>query len=123
MKTALPLLGLAFAATLLALPAPAFAGVEVKTSEKGITYSIRMPQDYDRAKGAILVIGFHGRGGNNKNFMDALNQYDCLKSAIVVTPNAPGNAMWETNDVPVISDLIQELQRVHHPPRTIACGF
>ncbi|MBI3726331.1 dienelactone hydrolase family protein [bacterium] len=113
----------ALVAVLVASAPSAFAGPEVKKSEKGIVYSIRFPQDYDKAKGAVLVIGFHGRGGNQVNFMDALERYSFLKSALLVTANAPKEAMWDASDLPAIGEMILELQRAHRPPRTIVCGF
>lgn len=104
-------------------PTPLTAASETKRSAKGITYSIRIPDGYDRTKGALLVVGFHGWGGNNEELMRGLQAMSHLKEAILVTPNAPKAAAWEEADLEPVADLVSEVAREHRPPRTVAFGF
>jgi poly(3-hydroxybutyrate) depolymerase len=53
--------------TLAALPAIANPP-EQKTSAKGLTYSIRIPDGYVKGK-SPLVVALHGAGDNCQNFM------------------------------------------------------
>jgi predicted esterase len=109
---------------LVVLAGPAFAGnPEVKRSEKGMTYSLRVPDGYDRSKGGLLVLALHGRGGKHTEFMDTMKAMAFLKDAIVATPQAPTNATWDAADMAPLSDLIAELQEQWSPARTLCFGF
>lgn len=120
---------LALALVLLAasalVPAPAHAAAPVTLrSEKGLEYSIRIPDGYDRSKGAVLVLALHGVNEKQANFMRTMDSMPFLKSAIVVVPQAPGEgARWEEKDVATVADLVREIQEEHRPPRTVVYGF
>lgn len=107
---------------LAALAAPACAA-EVKRSEKGMTYSVRVPAGYDVAKGAVLVVGLHGQGGNNAQFMSHIESLGLLGDALLVAPNATAGAAWEESDVDLVADLIRELRGQYRIVRAIAFGF
>ncbi len=114
-------------ALLLAFAAPALAGqgqLETRHSEKGLEYSIRIPEGYEKWRGALLVIGLHGRGGKQADFMRSLSAMKFLEKAIIVCPQAPNaGAMWDAGDLGAVGDLIHDVQAEHHPPRTVLFGF
>lgn len=114
---------LTLAAALIAAPGAACAAVEVKTSAKGMTYSLRLPPAHDPSRPTLLVLGFHGWGGNHGQFMRVLEAADFLRGAILVAPNASAAAAWEESDVPLVADLIAELKKSNRVARTIAFGF
>ena len=115
-------LGLVF---LVAATVPALAGQpEVKTSPKGMTYSIRLPDGY--AKGQHqLVLGLHGAGDNCRNFMQWLTQHDTAlpNGAILLVPQALADGAWDKPDLDPLAELVRTIQAEHQPPRTIGLGF
>ncbi len=96
---------------------------EVKKSARGMTYTMRLPAGYDKAKGAVLVVAFHGQGGNHSNFFQAVEGMPAFRHAILAAPDAPAGAAWQEPDLGVAADLAAELQREWRPLRTIAFGF
>ncbi len=103
--------------------ATACTAAETKQSARGMTYSIRVPDGYDRAKGALLVVGFHGWGGEHTQLMRGMEAFGFLRDAILVAPNAPKAAAWEEADLDPTADLLDELKRGFNVQRTIAFGF
>lgn len=111
-------------ASLILFTSSAEAGVEVKKSNQGMDYSIRLPSGHDVRKSTRLVFAMHGRGGNHARFMRIVNQgASHLADAILVAPNAPTNAQWSLDDLPVIAKLIDEVKAEHSVSHTIMFGF
>lgn len=113
-------LALLFLATASASAAPP----ETKTSPKGMTYSIRVPDGY--AKGQHpLVVGLHGAGDNCQNFMRWLDgpQSTIPKDAVLLVPQALQNGAWDQADAAPLAELIRETQAAYPPTRTIGMGF
>ncbi|MBI3724146.1 hypothetical protein HY251_09375, partial [bacterium] len=70
--------------------APARAdGVETKQSSQGLTYSVRVPDGWDRKKGGLLAVGFYGRGDSHARFLSVYTGIAYLASAVLVAPEAP----------------------------------
>jgi predicted esterase len=118
-------MGIRTAASLLAillLPSLAQAA-ESKTTREGMAYSIQVPKSYAPSEGAVLVLGLHGRGGSNTQFMPILVGASYLKQHILVAPNALTNARWGAEDLPVLAALVRELHATFNVSRTIAFGF
>lgn len=110
--------------SLAALLSPSLAqAAEVKQSKGGMTYSIRVPGTYDPGQGVVLVLGLHGRGGSHTQFMPGLERASFLSRHIVVAPNALANAQWAETDLPVLAELVKELQASYNVNRTIVFGF
>jgi predicted esterase len=117
---------LAMLALVLIAAGPACSAAEVKTSAGGMTYSIRLPPGHDPAKPTLLVLGFHGWGGNHDQFMRYLalgELQDVLGRAILVTCNAMAGAAWEESDLPLVVDLLKEVKKQYKVARTIGVGF
>lgn len=112
----------ALAVVLSVLASPTQAA-EVKQSKGGMAYSIRVPADYDAGQGVVLVLGLHGRGGSHTQFMPGLERASFLRAHVVVAPNALANAQWAAPDLPVLADLVKELQATYNVLRTIVYGF
>ncbi|MBL4849330.1 MAG: HEAT repeat domain-containing protein [Planctomycetes bacterium] len=110
-------------ATLIANTAPTEAGVEVKKSREGMTYSIRIPAGYIHQQGARLVFAMHGRGDVHTRFMSVVQGASYLNNTILIAPNAPTNAQWALADLPVIAALVDEIKARYHVTRTIFFGF
>jgi predicted esterase len=117
------LLALGLLTVLLGPSSLAEAGVEVKKSQGGMEYSIRLPADFSSTKGARLVFAMHGRGGSHTRFMGVVVRAPYLNDAILVAPNASTNAQWSLKDLPVIAKLIDEVKARYHVTRTIMFGF
>src|SRR4051794_21157837 len=102
-------------ALLALLAVPAFAGdQETRHSEKGLEYSIRVPKNYDKATGALLVVALHGSGEKQANFMRTMVSMKWLDKAIIICPQAPSSAArWEHGDLASVGDLIREVQEEH----------
>ncbi len=113
------------AALVVLLAAPVLAGEpETRKSEKGLEYSIRVPRNYDKATGALLVVALHGSGEKQANFMRTMHSMKFLDKALIICPQAPSaQARWEHGDLESVADLIRETQEEHHPPRTVLYGF
>src|SRR5437764_4799333 len=114
------------AAVLVLVAAPAWAGAPTDTrkSEKGLDYLLRVPQDYDRSRGGLLVLSLHGRGEVKENFMRTTLSMKWLDKAIVACPQAPNaDKMWSATELEPMGDLLRELQDEFHPARTIVYGF
>jgi dienelactone hydrolase len=120
-RRALRLFGLG--ALVLLLTPRAEAGVQVKKSRGGWTYSLRVPEGWDRPRGGLLVVGFHGRGQSHDVMMKTLLSFDGLKDAVLAAPDAPRNALWGPDDLAPAADLLAELAQEHHATRTVGFGF
>ncbi len=108
---------------LLFFTAPATAQTEVRESRSGVTYSIRVPANYDPANGGLLVIGLHGQGGSHTGFIRSVAQAGYLSDAVVAAPNAQKGAAWEAADVEPVADMIAELRGQYRAFRVIAFGY
>jgi len=118
-----PLLAILVALASLALAAPARADVEVKRSEKGMTYSIRVPAGWDATRGGLLILGLHGQGGSHEKFMPLLEQAPFWADAVLVAPDATAGAAWEEGDIDLVADLAREVRARLGTLRTVALGF
>jgi hypothetical protein len=116
-------LALAAALLLVSVRAAEAAGVQVKKSQQGLTYSVRVPDNYDRAQGGLLVVGFHGRTQSHDVMMRTLLSFDWLKDAVLVSVDAPADKVWQAKDLAPVSALLPELKREHHALRTICYGL
>jgi predicted esterase len=111
--------------TFLALaPAALAAGQpEERRSEKGLEYSIRVPDGYDRARGGLVVFALHGRGGSHADFMRMTLGYEWLRQAVIVAPQAPNLAKtWDPTDLAPMTDLVREVSEEQHPARVVFFG-
>jgi predicted esterase len=115
------------ALVLALLATPALAGnaqPETRHSEKGLEYSIRVPDGYEKWRGALLVVALHGSGEKQANFMRTMCSMKWLDKALIICPQAPSaEARWGQGDLEPVADLIREVQEEHHPPRTVLYGF
>ncbi len=113
------------ALAVLVLAAPARAGdPEVKKSATGLGYAIRVPDGWQRERGGLMVVAFHGRGDTPARFMKCVEAIAGLESAVLVVPQAPKNGAWEdSRDTKIAGELVAELAREHQPARTVTLGF
>ncbi|KAF0244127.1 MAG: hypothetical protein FD180_2788 [Planctomycetota bacterium] len=97
---------------------------EQKTSAKGLTYQLRLPDNYAKGKHP-LVVGLHGAGGTCANFMQWMSspQATFPKDAILLAPQALKNGAWDKEDTEPLADLVREMKAAHTPVRTIGFGF
>lgn len=107
----------------LSLPASA-KPPETKQSSKGMTYSLRVPDNASRGK-HTLVVGLHGAGDNCQNFMRWIEgpQSTFPKDAILLAPQALANGAWDVPDGAPLEELVREVKRDWEPVRTIGFGF
>ncbi len=117
MRRCLSVLGLSL------LLAATCGAAEVQTAANGLTYSIRVPNNWEAGEQPLMVVGFHGWGGNHANFIRSMESFAFLNNAIVIAPDAPKAAAWEEADIQPVDELIADLQKRYKPGRTVAFGF
>ncbi|MCE9584186.1 MAG: HEAT repeat domain-containing protein [Planctomycetes bacterium] len=112
-------------AALLLMAASALASPpEQKTSGKGLTYQIRLPDNYTKGKHP-LVFALHGAGDNCADFMRWISSPESTlpKEAILVAPQALKDGAWDKEDLEPLAELIRDMKAAHAPTRTIGFGF
>ncbi len=66
-----------------------------------MTYTLRVPDDYDAERGAPLVVALHGSGDTHENFMKCMGSrlveggsLSAYRDCIWVVPDAPDRVSW-----------------------------
>ncbi len=97
---------------------------EKKTSARGLTYHVRLPDKYVKGQHP-LFFALHGAGGNGDNMMRWITgaQSTIPKEAVIVAPTASQNGEWDNPDMDPLVDLVKAVKAEYAPTRTVLTGF
>ena len=124
MKTALTILVLA-----LLVPGPVAAqsdhekGEFVLTAPKGATYTLLVPDSYDRKSGTTLVLWLHGAGDNHANAARGVKSFGTKPDWIYAIPDARANGAWQMDEEDRVMDVVNQVEKAYHVRRTFIAGF
>lgn len=112
------------AAVLLGSLALFAAPPEKKTSARGLSYLVRLPDRFAKGRHALFVV-LHGAGGSGDNMMQWITgpQSTFPKDAVLVAPTAQKDGAWDTPDMEPLADLVKALKAEYAPARTTLTGF
>ncbi len=103
--------------------APHETGSFVRTAPKGATYTLIVPDSYDRKKGATLLFWLHGAGDNHANAARGLKSYGFKPDWILVIPNAQARGSWQMEEMERVMDVFETVCRAYTIRRSMIGGF
>jgi predicted esterase len=95
----------------------------VKTAPLGATYTLHVPDSYDRKKAATLLFWLHGAGDNHANAARAYLSYRLKQDWIVVFPDAREGGSWQTDEYERVIDVHDAVLAAYNVRRSFIGGF
>jgi poly(3-hydroxybutyrate) depolymerase len=95
----------------------------VLKAQKGATYTLLVPEDYDRRKGATLLFWLHGAGDNHANAARSIKARAFKPQWIVAIPDATANGSWQPDELDRVMDVVDEVEKAYTIRRTFIGGF
>lgn len=97
---------------------------EKKTSARGLTYHVRLPDKFVKGRHPVFI-ALHGAGGDGDNMMRWITgpQSTVPKEAVIVAPTASQKGEWDNPDMDPLVDLVKAVKAEYAPTRTFLTGF
>ena len=98
-------------------------GTFVKTAPKGATYTLIVPDSYDRRKGTTLLLWLHGAGDNHANAARMFQARSFKPDWIVAVPDAKAQGSWQGEEEDRVMDVVDEVEKNYMIRRALVGGF
>jgi predicted esterase len=98
-------------------------GEFVLTAPKGATYTLIVPDSYDRKKGATLFLWLHGAGDSHTNAARGVKSYNFRPDWIFAVPDAKANGSWQMEEEDRVMEVVDRVQAAYNIRRTFIGGF
>ncbi len=95
----------------------------VLKAPKGATYTLLVPKDYNRKKGATLLFWLHGAGDNHANAARSLKARAFKPEWILAIPDATANGSWQAGEMERVMDVLDQVEQAYTIRRTFIGGF
>ncbi len=98
-------------------------GEFVLTAPKGASYTLIVPDSYDRKKGATLLLWLHGAGDNHANAARGAKSFGLPEGWICAVPDARANGAWQMDEDDRVMDVVDQVEKAYHIRRLFIGGF
>ena len=95
----------------------------VKIAPQGATYTLHVPDDYDRRQGATLLFWLHGAGDNHANAARGFLSCRLKRDWIVVFPDARARGAWQNDEYERVIDVHNAVLGNYNVRRSFIGGF
>ncbi|MCU0727601.1 MAG: hypothetical protein MUE73_17725 [Planctomycetes bacterium] len=104
-------------------PADHATGEFVLTAPKGATYTLIVPDSYDRKSGATLLLWLHGAGDNHANAARGAKSFSLPDGWITAIPDARASGAWQMDEEDRVMDVVDQVVKAYHVRRLFIGGF